>query len=542
MKKICIGLVFLIVLCVMPHGTIVADTLQPTEQFYVNDFANVISEDVEKEITEYGSQLNDGTGAQIVLVTVDFTDGETLENYAYNLFNEWGIGSKDKNNGVLILLSIGDDDYWAMQGAGLEETLPSSKISSLLQEYLEPDFAAKDYSLGAEKVYGAFIEELGGHWKEKSPAGTENLAVGQYVYDNANIIEDSSEEYINKKSSNTREIDNAAFFVVTKNYYEEGLNFQDDAIKTFKELKTGSRDAVLILYKEEDNYWLQTGGETGAFATEEVVQSVLDRVLEPKFAVKNYSEGTTETADKFYYLFNENYNKAEDTLPSVAASRKFTSYKVTKLPRRRDAEGALMTGLVIIVAIYLFFRSKRKQKYYQDNFNDTPYDQYNRGAGYNGSGYGVPMGGVNPNDEMYSRPPHNGGGFQGNSERAGTPSSGSGWGGAGRTSFGSSSGGGKSSSDSSWGGAGRSSFGSSLGGGAGRSSSSSSSGGAGNSSGGVGRTPSSGYTPGGGISRGGGAGSSSGGVGRTHGSGYTPGGGTASGGGGVSRGGGAGRK
>ncbi|MGL6220282.1 MAG: TPM domain-containing protein, partial [Lacrimispora sphenoides] len=167
-RQICYLLLILLLSGILPSQTAAAETLEPSSGFYVNDFADVISEDVENEIIEYGSRLEEQTGAQVVLVTIDFTNGDSMENYSMDLFNKWKIGSEEKNNGLLILLSVGDDDYWAMQGSGLEDTLSSGKISSILNEYLEPDFAAKDYSTGAEKVYGAFIQELGGRWKNAS--------------------------------------------------------------------------------------------------------------------------------------------------------------------------------------------------------------------------------------------------------------------------------------------------------------------------------------------------------------------------------------
>lgn len=91
-----------------------------TDAFYVNDFAGVIDLKAENYMVNYGVKLHQETGAQVVLVTVDSTGGATMEEYAKTLFNSWGIGSADKDNGVLLLLSIKDDDYWVLQGDGLK--------------------------------------------------------------------------------------------------------------------------------------------------------------------------------------------------------------------------------------------------------------------------------------------------------------------------------------------------------------------------------------------------------------------------------------
>ncbi|MDY2871012.1 MAG: TPM domain-containing protein, partial [Eubacteriales bacterium] len=127
--------------------------IQPTEDFYVNDSANVLSDEVEGLIVLNNDKLYAACGAQIVFVTVPTTGTASIEDYAYTLFNSWGIGSSDKNNGILLLMAIGDDDYWLMQGKGLQDYITSGDLDDMLLNDLEPDFAAKDYSAGAEKLF-----------------------------------------------------------------------------------------------------------------------------------------------------------------------------------------------------------------------------------------------------------------------------------------------------------------------------------------------------------------------------------------------------
>ena len=124
-KCIKVFLTVLILCCAFPQE-VSAKVVEPTAEFYVADYANVISDDTTKYIIEINDNLYEKTGAQIVVVTVDFLDGMDIENYAYTLFNEWGIGSSTYNNGVLILLVIGEDNYWMSCGSGLESELTPS--------------------------------------------------------------------------------------------------------------------------------------------------------------------------------------------------------------------------------------------------------------------------------------------------------------------------------------------------------------------------------------------------------------------------------
>ena len=84
-----------------------------TKEFYVNDYAGVFSDTWKEELCKAGEQLYEDTTAQLVVLTVDTTDGEDISDYAVETGRKWGIGSKKKNNGVLIVLSVQrPDDFW----------------------------------------------------------------------------------------------------------------------------------------------------------------------------------------------------------------------------------------------------------------------------------------------------------------------------------------------------------------------------------------------------------------------------------------------
>jgi len=157
-----------------------ASTPDPTSDFYVNDYAGVLSDETKEEIVAKNDGLYAATGAQIVVTVVQSTGGTSMSQYAYDIANAWGIGSAEKNNGVLLLLSIDDDDYQCIQGSGLETLLPTTTLSRILQEELEPDFAAKNYDAGVRKafasLYGA-VCDIYGYTGSGSTAGTGDAAV-----------------------------------------------------------------------------------------------------------------------------------------------------------------------------------------------------------------------------------------------------------------------------------------------------------------------------------------------------------------------------
>ena len=161
MKKLAQGLISFLAMIALSIWTISAFTVpQPLENFYVADYANVINSQDAEAIRSANQTLEAKNGSQIVVATFDFLNGEAIDDVAYDLFNGWKIGSAADNNGVLLVLAIGEEDYYCLQGKGLEKTLPTSEIQTILDSVLEPEFAAGNYSSGALKTVQALALRL----------------------------------------------------------------------------------------------------------------------------------------------------------------------------------------------------------------------------------------------------------------------------------------------------------------------------------------------------------------------------------------------
>ncbi len=133
---------------------------QPTAQFFVNDFADVLSAQAEQEIVELGRALQQQTGAQAVAVTVPSLDGQSVEDYAIDLANSWGIGQAEEDNGVLILIAVEERKLRIEVGLGLEGTLPDGKTGRIMDEYMTPSLRQNDYSTGMLEGYKAVASQI----------------------------------------------------------------------------------------------------------------------------------------------------------------------------------------------------------------------------------------------------------------------------------------------------------------------------------------------------------------------------------------------
>ena len=130
-----------------------AEIPKPSDDFWYLDSANVLSSETEGEIFFANQSLYNASGAEIVVVCINSTGDIRMEDYTYQLFNDWNIG-KDTYLGMLLVMAIEDDDYYAMLGTRLETLISVGDLSEMLNTYLEPDFAAKDYDV-AQKFFEA---------------------------------------------------------------------------------------------------------------------------------------------------------------------------------------------------------------------------------------------------------------------------------------------------------------------------------------------------------------------------------------------------
>lgn len=112
----------------------------PSSQCVVDD-ANILSSSTKTAIEDLNAQLTQQCeGAQIGVLTVDYTGSLSTEDYAVQAANTWGLGSSSKNNGVLILLVMqsqqyADGDYYLATGDGFRNTTLEKQASTIADLY-----------------------------------------------------------------------------------------------------------------------------------------------------------------------------------------------------------------------------------------------------------------------------------------------------------------------------------------------------------------------------------------------------------------------
>lgn len=132
----------------------------PPPRKYVEDMADIITDSVEGGLNGYLQELEQRTGAQMIVLTINTTDGIPIETYSIELATKWKLGQKGKDNGVLMVIAKDDRSYRIEVGYGLEEILPDSFCGSVGRSYFVPYSKKGEFSVGIFQAAVVVIHKI----------------------------------------------------------------------------------------------------------------------------------------------------------------------------------------------------------------------------------------------------------------------------------------------------------------------------------------------------------------------------------------------
>jgi uncharacterized protein len=131
----------------------------------VNDYADMISPETERNLEEKLRAFEVSDSTQVVILTVNSLEGEALEEYSIRVAEKWKIGQARKDNGVLLLVSKNDRRMRIEVGRGLEGVLTDLLAGRILDSIITPRFKEGDFDRGFTNGTGAIIEACRGEFK-----------------------------------------------------------------------------------------------------------------------------------------------------------------------------------------------------------------------------------------------------------------------------------------------------------------------------------------------------------------------------------------
>jgi len=120
----------------------------PNPSGFVNDFANLYSSDFRINLERNLSDFEATSSAQLAVVTIKSLEGMDIETYAVELFKNWGIGKKDEDNGLLLLIAKDERKIRIEVGYGLEPYITDGRAGEIIRNQISPQFKQENYEAG----------------------------------------------------------------------------------------------------------------------------------------------------------------------------------------------------------------------------------------------------------------------------------------------------------------------------------------------------------------------------------------------------------
>lgn len=135
----------------------------------VNDYTNTLSASQLAQLEEKLVAFADSSSTQIAIAVLKSVGDYDINEYALELGRKWGVGQAGKNNGIMILVALGDRKISIQTGYGLEGVLPDIYAKRIIENNIKPYFKSGDYFSGLEAGTDAIIKYTRGEYKNDNP-------------------------------------------------------------------------------------------------------------------------------------------------------------------------------------------------------------------------------------------------------------------------------------------------------------------------------------------------------------------------------------
>jgi len=143
----------------------------------VHDDAHSLKQETVDELEKELRAYEDSTSNQIALLIVQALDGEVLEEYALKVAEKWKLGTKNKDNGVLLLIAVDDHKMRIEVGQGLEGVLTDAECSRIIRNEMAPEFRRGDYDAGVRAGMTGIVKAIAGEYTSEDAGSVEDLGL-----------------------------------------------------------------------------------------------------------------------------------------------------------------------------------------------------------------------------------------------------------------------------------------------------------------------------------------------------------------------------
>ena len=138
---------------------------KPKKETSVYDYISLLSKNQKTALENKLIRYSDTTSTQIVVAIIDSAKGEEIGYLATNWAHEWGIGQKDKDNGIFVLLAKNDRKITIRTGYGTEHLLTDFTSRQIIERDILPYFKRGQYYIGLDQGVEAIFKVMKGEYK-----------------------------------------------------------------------------------------------------------------------------------------------------------------------------------------------------------------------------------------------------------------------------------------------------------------------------------------------------------------------------------------
>jgi len=156
-------------LLILSCGKLFAQDLPEKPDKLVNDYTGTLSASQIQQLESKLVAFDDTTSTQIAIAIVKSVGDYDINDYTLQLGRKWGVGGEKKNNGVMIVVALGDRKISIQTGYGIEGALPDVYTNRIIENDIKPAFKAGDYFAGLDAGTDSIIKLVKGEYKADAP-------------------------------------------------------------------------------------------------------------------------------------------------------------------------------------------------------------------------------------------------------------------------------------------------------------------------------------------------------------------------------------
>lgn len=164
MRRIVLIISLLLSLCALSQGINKVVPPRPSPPRLVNDLADALTALEEQALEQKLVAYDDSTSTQIAVVTMPTTGDYPIEDVALQILRTWGVGSKGKDNGIVILAAIQDRKIWIATGYGMEGAVPDITAKNIIESDIVPQFRQGNYYRGFDHATTSIMQAAAGEY------------------------------------------------------------------------------------------------------------------------------------------------------------------------------------------------------------------------------------------------------------------------------------------------------------------------------------------------------------------------------------------